>query len=181
MQSCLSSICSRGLRSRTTFCFVCVLAAGAGECCGDRWLCRSHPARRPPPCSLPEVPRHGGGVPVLGLAWLERKRRAWKTAIVWLNICVCVCGLQIAECRRDAVASLAQRVKASPPEGACQVQNARVPSPVLQKITSCCPSPLIAVAFDAALTLQSHLGLWEVRGCRLDSGAAGAMGPEKGC
>lgn len=106
MQSCLGSICSRGLRSRTTFRFVCVAGAGAGGCRGHGRLCRCHPVTlRSARCRPRAQP----------LPWLERKRCAWKTATASLNICVCVCGLHIAERRRDAVASLARRVRASHP------------------------------------------------------------------
>lgn len=45
----------------------------------------------------------GGGGPALGVVvWLERESCAWNTATVYLNICVCMCGLHIAESKCDA-------------------------------------------------------------------------------
>lgn len=108
---------------------------------GMLWGAAGSAAVSPPLCCapLPKMPRHSG-VPVFGMmVWLEKEYCAWKTAIVYLNICVCMCGLHIAESKCGSVASPLQQVRPYDPKLPARFETCKCVCLVWQQITSCCP------------------------------------------
>lgn len=168
MQSCPSSVRSRRARSRTTFCFICVLAAGAGDC---RDIAASAAATPLP------TPQSAGAVPVLS------HRCGWSGKAVPGHQPPFSSTLVLGGpyCREPGgCCSLSSAVGQSlPPDAACRAPDTRVPSPRLQRaVTLRRPWAVIAVAFDAAL--QSQPGLLDARGGCRGLGAAAVRGPQKG-
>lgn len=140
-QSCLGSICSQGLRCRTTFSFADTLLVVQG----DGWM---------DGCVLRGSHLRGARSPE-ALVWLERKCCVWKSSPL-SSVLLVVC---VGSVSHRAVASPVWRVGASRPG-----QNVLL----LHQTTPCC---LVAVISDAASTLSSHPWPWGIRGCLPAAGA----------